>query len=72
MAAKVGLFVVLGLSLAAVLLWSFSRGLSFYQPTYELRLKAASVNGLKAHSSVLMAGVPIGSVAGADIAPDGR
>jgi phospholipid/cholesterol/gamma-HCH transport system substrate-binding protein len=66
------LFVALGIVLGALLLLSFSKGLNLFTPTYELRLRASNVGGLKARSAVLMAGVPIGTVAGAEVAPDGK
>jgi ABC-type transporter Mla subunit MlaD len=71
-AGKVGLFVALGLLLAATLLLSFSKGFSFFRPTYELRLRVPSVAGLKNRSAVLMSGVPIGYVAGSIVASNGQ
>lgn len=68
---KVGLFVLFGLALLAGLLILFSKGLSF-APTYTLRLKAVSAGILKPRASVVMAGVPIGSIAKIELAPDGR
>lgn len=69
---KVGLFVFIALMLMAGLLVKFSKGTSFFTPSYEVLLKTRSVGGIKKGASVLMAGVPVGSVAGADLTPDGR
>ena len=69
---KVGLFVVVGLVLVALLLLSFSKQTSVFTPTYEVRLKAGNVSGLKGRSGVLMSGVSVGEVASIDLAPGGR
>ena len=70
--AKVGLFVFIGLVLLAVLLLQFSKGLTFFRPTYDILLNAASVGGLKPRAQVLMSGVQVGTVSGMRLAPDGR
>ncbi|MGH7992833.1 MAG: MlaD family protein, partial [Limisphaerales bacterium] len=67
---KVGLFVLVGLALLAVLLIQFSKGTSVFRGTYELRLHASNVGGLKERASVLLAGVQVGSVSGVELAPD--
>ena len=59
---KVGLFVLIGLVLLAVLLIQFSKGTSIFRGTYELRLHAVNVGGLKQRAGVLLAGVQVGSV----------
>ena len=59
---KVGLFVLIGLALLAVLLLQFSKGTSLFRGTYELRLHAANVGGIKPRAGVLLAGVQIGTV----------
>ena len=69
---KVGLFAAVGLVLVVALLLSFSKGLNVFTPAYELRLNASSVGGLKPRSAVLMSGVAVGSVVGADVAPGGK
>ena len=71
-AAKVGLFIFIGIALTVALLLAFSKGLTFFKPTYDLFLKAKNVAGLREGAGVLLAGVEIGSVAGAQVAPDGR
>lgn len=69
---KVGLFVALCLGLLAVLVLSFSKGLSPFSHTYRLRLRTPNVGGIKTQASVLMAGVPVGNVIKAELDPDGR
>jgi phospholipid/cholesterol/gamma-HCH transport system substrate-binding protein len=69
---KVGLFVFVGLLLLAVLLLQFSKSTSIFRGTYELRLHASNVGGLKERASVLLAGVQVGTVSGIELAPDGK
>jgi phospholipid/cholesterol/gamma-HCH transport system substrate-binding protein len=71
-AGRVGLFVFFGLLVILALLLAFSKGLTFFKPTYEIRLKAKNVAGLRDGANVLLAGIAVGSVAGAQVAPDGR
>jgi len=68
---KVGLFVLMCLIVVAVLMVQFSRGTTFFLPTYNIYLKASNVGGLKTQASVLMSGVKIGTVAAADLSPEG-
>ena len=69
---KVGVFVFACLALLGLLMVSFSKGLTFFKPTYTVRLKAKSVGGIKEQATVLVAGVPVGRVTGAELSPDGR
>src|SRR6266704_3409226 len=69
---KVGLFVVACLVLLGLLVLNFSKGLTFFTPTYSLRLKTSNVGGIKKEAAVLVAGVPVGNVAGAELSADGR
>ena len=69
---KVGLFVFLGLALLAALLIYFSKGTSLFHGTYELRLHAGNVGGLKQRAGVLLAGVQVGSVSDIKLADDGK
>jgi phospholipid/cholesterol/gamma-HCH transport system substrate-binding protein len=69
---KVGLFVLVGLVLLAVLLTQFSKSTSIFRGTYELHLHASNVGGLKQRASVLLAGVQVGSVSDINLAPDGK
>jgi phospholipid/cholesterol/gamma-HCH transport system substrate-binding protein len=59
---KVGLFVLLGLVLAAALVILFNKGSGPLTPVYRVRMQAKDVSGVIPGSSVLMAGVRIGSV----------
>jgi phospholipid/cholesterol/gamma-HCH transport system substrate-binding protein len=69
---KVGLFVFIGLALLAALLIQFSKGTSPFSRTYELRLHASNVGGLKQRAGVLLAGVQVGSVSSIQLARDGK
>ncbi len=69
---KVGLFVLVGLVLLAVLLLEFSKGMTFFRPTYRIVLRAHNVGGLKPRAQVLMSGVQVGTVSEIDLAPDGK
>src|SRR5678810_1410792 len=67
-ASKVGFFVVLTALASLTLVVIFLKGYLF-TPTYELRLKADSVGGLRKGAAVLLSGVVIGTVIDADVAP---
>ncbi|MBU6399400.1 MAG: MCE family protein [Verrucomicrobia bacterium] len=69
---KVGLFVLVCLVLLGTLVIEFSKGWTLFKSTYELRLRTTNVGGIKAGAVVLMAGVPVGNVARAELNPDGR
>jgi phospholipid/cholesterol/gamma-HCH transport system substrate-binding protein len=69
---KVGLFVLIGLVLLAVALIQFSKGTSLFRGTYQLRLHAVNVGGLKQRAGVLLAGVEVGSVSQIKLADDGK
>lgn len=69
---KVGLFVCIGLVLLAVLLLQFSKGTTFFRPTYNISLRAQTVGGLKARAQVLMSGIQVGSVSHLRLDADGR
>jgi phospholipid/cholesterol/gamma-HCH transport system substrate-binding protein len=69
---KVGLFVLIGLVLLALLVIQFSKGTSLFHGTYELRLHASNVGGLKPRATVLLAGVQVGSVSNIKLAGDGK
>jgi phospholipid/cholesterol/gamma-HCH transport system substrate-binding protein len=68
---KVGLFVLVGLVLLGGLALQFSKGTTFFRPTYTIKLRTANVGGLKLRSQVLMAGVQIGTVSDIRLAPGG-
>ena len=69
---KVGLFVFVGLALLALLVIQFSKGTSLFHGTYELRLHASNIGGLKERAGVLLAGVQVGSVSDIQLADDGK
>lgn len=69
---KVGMFVLVGLLLLAAFVLLFSKGTAFWRGTFELRLKSENVGGIKPGSSILLAGVPVGRVTRAELAPDGK
>jgi phospholipid/cholesterol/gamma-HCH transport system substrate-binding protein len=71
-ATRVGLFVAIGLALMAALLLTFSKGIKLFARGYEVKLKAANVAGLKDNANVQLAGVTVGHVTRAEVAPDGR
>jgi len=72
LAWKVGVFVLGALVLLAALLIQFSKGAELFASSYEILLKTKNVGGIKKGASVLMAGVPVGSVRSAELTPDGR
>ena len=69
---KVGLFVLVGLVLIAGAMVWFSKGTSIFRGTYELKLRAVNVGGIKQRAGVLLAGVQVGSVSEIKLADDGK
>jgi phospholipid/cholesterol/gamma-HCH transport system substrate-binding protein len=69
---KVGVFVFIGLVLVAIMVIQFSKGTSLFRGTYELRLHAVNVGGIKERAGVLLAGVEVGSVSRIKLAEDGK
>ncbi len=69
---KVGVFVFVGLVLLAALLVSFSKGVTRFARTYDLKLRTTDVGGIKPGASVLMAGFPVGNVAGMLLSSNGE
>ncbi len=67
---KVGLFVLIALVLAAGMVMRFSKGTGLAS-TYTLNLEANNAGGIIRGASVLMAGVPIGSISEIYLAQDG-
>jgi len=67
---RVGVFAFIGLVALAALMLQFSKS-SFFRPSYNLFLKSKNVGGLKAGASVLMSGVPIGTVSEIELNPEG-
>jgi phospholipid/cholesterol/gamma-HCH transport system substrate-binding protein len=68
---RVGLFVFVALAVLGALLLQFSKGTSIFRPTYNLYLVAKNVGGLKKSASVLMSGVPVGTVSDIQLNPQG-
>jgi len=58
----VGVFVFVGVALLALLILSFSSGVTLFQRTYKLHLILPNAAGLKPAADVMMAGVTIGKV----------
>lgn len=69
---SVGIFVLVGMLLAAVLMIAFSRGKLFSTGSYALTLKAVNVGGIKMKAQVQMAGVVVGHVNSIELAADGK
>ena len=69
-ATKVGIFVLVGLVLAALMVMRFSKGTGLAS-TYNVNLQASNAGGIIKGASVLMAGVPIGSISAIHLARDG-
>ncbi len=67
---KVGVFVLIGVVLAAAMVMRFSKGTGL-STTYKLNLEARNAGGVIPGAAVLMAGVPIGSISDIHLAPDG-
>ncbi len=68
---KVGLFVVVGLGLLALLMVNFSKGRSWWTSTYRIQLRTTNIGTLKPQAGVLLAGVKVGSVDRIELAADG-
>jgi phospholipid/cholesterol/gamma-HCH transport system substrate-binding protein len=68
---KVGMFVLVCLVIAAVLLLQFSKGVTIFRKTYTVILNTANIGGLKPRAQVLMSGVLVGSVSKAMLSPEG-
>lgn len=69
---KVGLFVLIGLVLLAMVLIQFSKGTSLFRGTYQLQLHTTNIGGLKSRAGVLLAGVEVGNVSQIKLADDGK
>jgi phospholipid/cholesterol/gamma-HCH transport system substrate-binding protein len=69
---RVGVFVLVGLVLLAVLLLLFSQGVTLWGSSFQVRLRSGNVGGIKPGANVLLAGVPVGRVSGVELDPDGK
>lgn len=65
---KVGLFVVVGVALIALLILNFSKGFTLGRSTYKLRVILPNAAGLKPSAEVMMAGLSIGKVSAMKLA----
>ena len=68
---KVGVFVFIGLVLLAALMIYFSKGALLFESTYQLRLRAQNVGGIKPKAAVMMSGVKIGNVVDSILSTNG-
>jgi phospholipid/cholesterol/gamma-HCH transport system substrate-binding protein len=71
-ALKVGIFVVVGTALLALLILNFTKGNTLGRATYKLRVILPNAAGLKPAADVMMAGVPIGKVSDMDLADNAK
>ena len=69
---RVGVFAVICLVLIGALLLAFSKGTRMFAPTYEIKMQIKNVGGLQKRSAIFLAGIPIGNLKSAELAPDGR
>ena len=69
---KVGLFILVGLVLLALLMLQFSKGTTSFRKSYELRLKASNIGGLRKNSFVLVSGVQVGTVSDIKLSDDAK
>jgi phospholipid/cholesterol/gamma-HCH transport system substrate-binding protein len=69
---RVGLFVLVGLVLLAVLLLLFSKGMTLTRDVFYVQLRSTRVGGIRPGANVLLAGVPIGRVADVTLDADGK
>ncbi|HMD55589.1 MAG TPA: MlaD family protein [Phycisphaerae bacterium] len=69
---KVGLFIFVGVALLALLILSFSSGVTLGRATYKLQVIMPNAAGLKPAADVLLSGVPIGKVIDMTLADDNQ
>lgn len=69
---KVGIFVVVGLVLIALLMLQFSKGTTSFRKSYELLLKSSNIGGLRKNSFVLVSGVQVGNVSDIKLSDDAK
>src|SRR5262249_42945878 len=68
---RVGVFVLIGLTLVVGPVINFSKGGKFIAKKKNIRMRAANVGGLKKKASVLMSGVQVGVVRDIRLGPQG-
>lgn len=69
---RVGIFVLAGLVLLALLLLLFSKGMTLAGSSFELRLRSESVGSIQRGANIRMAGVSVGRVSDVELDPDGK
>lgn len=69
---SVGLFVVVGAALIALLILNFSKGVTLGMSTYKLTLVLPNAAGLKPAADVMMSGVAIGKVTAMTLSDDAK
>ena len=69
---KVGLFVATGLALMALLVLNFTKGVTLFNSSYNLRIDMPTTAGLKPTADVMISGVPVGKVTGFRLKSDNR
>jgi len=69
---RVGVFVLVGFVLLALLLLLFSKGMTFTGSTFELRLRSESVGSIQKGANIRLAGVSVGRVSDVELDPDGK
>ena len=68
---RVGILVLLLLTLVAMLLLQFSKGNALFRKTYTIILHASNAGGIRKKSAVMMSGVPVGTVSALTLDRDG-
>ncbi len=68
---KVGFFVLICLGILGALMLQFSKGTTFFRPTYTIGVRAPNIGGLRVRASVLMSGVQVGTISGIVLSPEG-
>ena len=72
LAEKVGLFAFVCLVLLGALLVMFSKGVTKFEHSYQIRLHSTDAGGIKPGANVLLAGYAIGNVSDLLLAEDGE
>jgi phospholipid/cholesterol/gamma-HCH transport system substrate-binding protein len=71
-AFKVGVFVLMALTLFAILILNISKSAGPWTPQIRVTVESTEVGGLTTGAKVMMSGVPVGHVESIDLAADGR
>ncbi len=70
-ATKVGVFMFIALILIGAMLVNFSKGANWFHSYYRILVNSRNIGGLKSGATVLLAGVPVGSVERTELGPQG-